>query len=56
MKELHPIDAESVGILLPEMLGSNVRISICDRPRQNQPYCAGHQSEIRVKIVAQGEY
>ena len=22
----------------------------------NQPYCAGPQSEIRVKIVAQGEY
>ena len=30
--------------------------TICDRPRQNQPYCAGPQSEIRVKIVAQGEY
>ena len=29
---------------------------ICDRPRQNQPYCAGPQSEIRAKIVAQGEY
>ena len=28
----------------------------CDRPRQNQPYCAEPQSEIRVKIVAQGEY
>ena len=31
-------------------------VHICDRPRQNQPYCAGPQSEIRVKIVAQGEY
>ena len=31
-------------------------VTICDRPRQNQPYCAGPQSEIRVKIVAQGEY
>ena len=29
---------------------------ICDRPRQNQPYCAGPQSEITAKIVAQGDY
>ena len=25
--------------------------NICDRPRQNQPYCAGPQSEITAKIV-----
>ena len=28
------------------------RVMICDCPRQNQPYCAGLQSE----IVAQGDY
>ena len=28
---------------------------ICDRPRQNQPYCAGYQSEIQAYLVAQGD-
>ena len=28
----------------------------CDRPRQNQPYCTGPQSEITARIVTQGDY
>ena len=32
-----------------------VVIIICDRPRQNQPYCAGYQSEIQAYLVAQGD-
>ena len=28
---------------------------ICDRPRQNQPYCAGYRSEIQAYLVAQGD-
>ena len=28
---------------------------ICDRPWQNQPYCARTQSEIRAKQVAWGD-
>ena len=33
-----------------------ITFTICDSPRQNQPYCAGPQAEIRAKIVAQGDY
>ena len=28
---------------------------ICDSPQQNQPYCAGYQSEIQAYLVAQGD-
>ena len=33
----------------------STEIIICDRPRQNQPYCAGYQSEIQAKMVACGD-
>ena len=40
------------GILLTRILIS----IICDRPRQNEPYCAGYQSEIQAYLVAQGDF
>ena len=28
---------------------------ICDPPQQNQPFCAGYQSEIQAYFIAQGD-
>ena len=37
------------------LLSCMSKIANCDRPRQNQAYCAGYQSEIQAYLVAQGD-
>ena len=38
------------------MSAGNQGFTLRDHPGQNQPYCTGPQSEIRAKIVTQGDY
>ena len=45
-----------VAITTQLLVGAYISIvAYCDRPRQNQPYCAGYQSEIQAYLVAQGD-
>ena len=53
--DLLVVEDHSRARLLPVILSPVIRTIICDRPRQNQPYCVGYQSEIQAHLVAQGD-